>query len=93
MLLENNGIIEENGKTYNLRNNEQLLAYINREIETKEKYYDGDIDQIPYNRRQIKYLFGQMIEFKYEQKMKPEYEKNFANDMFKTTALNERKVE
>jgi len=79
LLNDSSGLVQENGKTYNLRKTEDLLAYVNWEIETKEKNYEveGTREEIGYSRRQIKYLFSHLIESKFEQQMKPEYEKMF----------------
>ena len=49
----------------------------------------GMREEIGYSRRQIKYLFSHLIESKFEQQMKPEYEKMFQNDLFKVTAQND----
>lgn len=37
--------------------------------------YDIDDNQLVYNRRQIKYLFSSLIEHKFDEKMKPSFEK------------------
>jgi hypothetical protein len=66
--------VKENGVTYDLNNDKDLLRYLYREIEHKENTYDLDDDQLVYNRRQIKYLFSSLIERKFDEKMKPTFE-------------------
>ena len=40
MLSRNNGVIVENGISYDLKNDEGVQSYMNREIRTKEKTYE-----------------------------------------------------
>eukprot|EP00347_Sterkiella_histriomuscorum_P005819 403355150 len=94
LVTQSGGQVEDNGRIYNLLDPTDLLAYINREIENKEKTYDNstDVQQISYNRRQIKYLFSSLVERNYDSQMKPEYEKQFQNDLFKQTAQNDYEI-
>ena len=89
VIRRDNGIIKDpNGETYDLKKDEDLVKYINREIENKEKTYDNenDTNQLSYNRRQIKYLFSSLIEKKFENQMKPEFERIMEmENIFKTS--------